>query len=197
VVKSFSVHVYVEGGGPARGGDLAGECRKGFSALLEKATGRKVGITACGGRNQAYAAFATAVRQRKYDLAVLLVDSEEVVRAKDPWAHLEQRDKWARLEAPVHLMVVCMEAWLLADHEALRGHFGAAFDDGKIPKWPKLWEIDKDTLNRALDDATKGRKKGGAYDKGRDSFKILERVDPAKIERCPHAQALFARLKKA
>jgi len=45
-VKPFSVHVYVEGGGPARGGDLADECRKGFSTLFEKATGRRIGILA-------------------------------------------------------------------------------------------------------------------------------------------------------
>jgi Domain of unknown function (DUF4276) len=197
VVKPFSVHVYVEGGGPTRSGDLADECRKGFSTLFAKATGRRIGITACDGRNQAYDAFATAVRQRKYDLAILLVDSEEVVRAKDPWTHLHLRDKkWEPLEAPAHLMVVCMEAWLLADHEALRAHFGNAFDAGKIPKWPKLWEVNKDALYGALKEATKERTKGGPYDKGRDSFKILARVDPAKLEACAHAKALFDELKR-
>ena len=55
--------------------------------------------------------------------------------------------------------------------------------------------MDKDALYRALKDATKGRKKGGAYDKGRDSFKILARVDPKKLE-CPHAKGLFEDLKK-
>jgi hypothetical protein len=196
VVKPFSVHVYVEGGGPTRGGDLAGECRKGFSALLEKATGRRVGITACGGRNQAYDAFATAVRQRKYDLAVLLVDSEEAVRAKDSWSHLQLRDKWTPLEAPAHLMVVCMEAWLLADHDALRAHFGSSFEAGRIPKWPRLWEVDKDALYGALTDATKDREKGGPYGKGRDSFKILARVDPKKLEACAHAKGLFDELRR-
>jgi hypothetical protein len=113
VVKPFSVQVYVEGGGPTRSGDLADECRRGFSTLFEKATGRRIGITACGGRNQAYDAFATAVRTGRHDLAILVVDSE----------------------------------------------------------------------------------KGGPYDKGRDSFKVLARVDPKKLEACAHAKALFVELK--
>jgi Domain of unknown function (DUF4276) len=193
-VRTPSVQVYVEGGGPTRGGDLAGECRRGFGTLFEKATGRRVGITACGGRNQAYDAFATAVRQRKYDLAILLVDSEDLVTEREAWAHLARRDGWAPLEAPAHLMVVCMEAWLLADRQALRDHFGSTFDPARIPKWPKLWEVDKETLYRALRDATKDRKKGGPYDKGRDSFTILARVDPQKLA-CPRAKALFDALR--
>jgi hypothetical protein len=195
VVKPFSVHVYVKGGGPAHGGDLAGECRKGFSALFEKAIGRRVGITACGGRNQTYDAFATAVRQGKYDLAILLVDSEEVVVAKDAWTHLQQRDRWPPLDAPAHLMVVCMEAWLLADHDALRAHFGNAFDDRKIPKWPKLWAVDRHTLLDKLEEATRERK-GGHYGKGRDSFTILRHVDPKKLEACAHAKGLFDELRR-
>jgi hypothetical protein len=193
VVKPFTVHVYVEGGGPVRGGDLASECRKGFSALFEKATGRRIGITACGSRNDAYDAFATAVRQGKYDLAILLVDSEEVVRATDPWKHLEISDRWTRLDAP--LMVVCMEAWLLADGEALRKHFGSTFKAGRLPVWQKHWEVNKKTLLAALKDATKDRPMG-PYDKGRDSFKILEHVDPKKLEACAHARSLFDELRK-
>lgn len=197
MVKPIRVQVYVEGGGPTRGGDLADECRRGFSSLFEKAIGRRIGITACGSRNQAYDLFAIAVRQHKYDLAILLVDSEETVSAKDPWTHLHHRDTWEPLDSPAHLMVVCMEAWLLADSEALRAHFGKAFDAEKIQKWPKLWEVNKGALYDALKAATKGRdaKKGGPYDKGRDSFKVLARVDPKKLEACPHARSLFAELR--
>jgi hypothetical protein len=194
-VKTPQVQVYVEGGGPARGGDLATECRRAFGALLEKAIGRRVGITACGGRYQTYDAFATAVSQRKYDVAILLVDSEELVGARDPWEHLRARDRWQPVPAPAHLMVVCTEAWLLADHDALRAHFGAAFDDGKIPKWPRLWEVSKEGLYMALKDSTKSRR-GGPYDKGRDSFKVLALVDPRRVESCPHARSFFEDLRR-
>jgi Domain of unknown function (DUF4276) len=155
--RPLSVQVYVEGGGPTRGGDLAGECRRGFSVLFERATGRKVGITACGGRNQAYDLF----------------------------------------EAPAHLMVVCMEAWLLADPEALGKHFGKDFDASKLTKWTALWQVPKDALDRALHDATKDRdrRKGGPYDEGRDSFKILAHVRHEKLETCPYAKALFDELR--
>ncbi len=47
MVKPLRIQVYVEGGGPTRSGDLADECRKGFSSLFAKATGRRIGITAC------------------------------------------------------------------------------------------------------------------------------------------------------
>jgi Domain of unknown function (DUF4276) len=196
-VKPLQVCVYVEGGGDTRSGDLATDCKIAFSALLERATGRKLKIIPCGGRGQAYRAFAIAVAQCKYDLAILLVDSEEVPRAESAWAHLQRRDEWAPLDAPAHLMVVCMEAWLLADHGALREHFGNDFDEDKIPKWPKLWEVNKQAIYGALENATKGRdrKKGGPYGKGRDSFKILKLVDPKKLEACPHANALFEDLR--
>ncbi len=196
-MRPLRIQVYVEGGGPTRRGDLADECRKGFGTLLERAIGRRVGITACGGRNQAYDAFATAVRQRRHDVAVLLVDSEEIPRAGDPWEHLRQRDGWEPIEAPAHLMVACMEAWLLADQEALRAHFGTTFEEEKIPKWPKLWKVPKEDLYKVLRDATKDRKQGGPYDKGRDSFKVLARVDPRRIEGCPHAKAFFDALREA
>ena len=54
-------------------------------------------------------------------------------------------------------------------------------------------------LQAALRDATKtrDRKKGGPYDKGRDSFKVLARVDPSKVEDCTHAKALFEELRAA
>ena len=192
-MKPLQVCVYVEGGGDTRSGDLATDCKIGFSALFEKATGRRLKIVPCGGRGEAYKAFAIAVKQGKHDLAILLVDSEELVGAGGAWAHLQRRDRWAPLEAPAHLMVACMEAWLLADRDALRAHFGDAFDEGRLPKWPKLWDVNKDALYDALENATKDRdrKRGGPYGKGRDSFKILARVDPKKLEACPHAKALF------
>ncbi len=196
MVKPFQVCVYVEGGGDTKSCDLATECKIGFGALLEKATGgHRLKIVPCGGRSQAYRAFSIAVKQRKYDLAVLLVDSEDPVGARTPWAHLKARDDWEPLDAPAHLMVTCMEAWLVADHDALRTHFKNAFDAEKFPKWQKLWEVDRHTLLDKLKDATRQRK-GGPYGKGPDSFKILKHVDPRKLEACPHAKALFDDLKK-
>jgi len=190
------VQIYVEGGGDRRSGDLATECRKAFSTLIERAVGSRVAVTACGGRNQAYDACATAVRKGGDALAILLVDSEELLSADDAWQHLTQRDRWERLSAPAFLMVVATETWLLADHDALYSVFGEGFKEDKIPKWPELEKVEKPALRRALDDAVRGCSKGKYGYEKRHCFAVLEKVDCAKLElACPHAKAFFDHLR--
>lgn len=187
------VKVYVEGGGSERGGDLATECRRAFGAVFHNATGTNFKVVACGGRGSAYDAFRVALSRS--EPAVLLVDSEEPVTATDAWTHLAQRvgDGWDRLDGQAHLMVVCMESWLVADKAALAKHFGPGFKEDKIPKWPDIEQVEKRALFAALKTATKESRKG-EYAKGRDSFKVLEHIDPAKLTG-HHAQALFTCLR--
>jgi len=105
--------LYVEGGGDHK--SLKINCRKGFRELFEKA-GFKGGmpeIVACGPRNEAFDDFKTAMATTKQDnYPVLLVDSEGPV-TKDPWSHLQERDKWPKPEGAqddqAQLMVQCME----------------------------------------------------------------------------------------
>ena len=196
------VRVYVEGGGDKRGGDLASECRRAFGALFSQflPTGRKPRIIACGGRNQAYDAFQTAVRQHPQDLVLLLVDSEDAVMGT-PWAHLDARDGWRRphgvSEDHAHLMVRCMEAWFIADREALARYFGSGFKGDRIPKWPDVERVPRERLFEALHDATR-ECRPGAYDKGRHSFKVLAGLRADAIRQAsPHAHRLFTTLARA
>jgi len=183
-----NVKIYVEGGGH-QNSRLSTECRKGFRLLLEKAgmRGQMPRIVACGGRKEAYDDFCTAVRARRSnELLFLLVDSEGPVDPRDSaWAHLKKQGAWIApagiSDEAVHLMVQCMEAWLVADQTALSAYFGPGFQLSALPKSPNIESIPKRDLLAALDDATRTTRKG-RYRKGEHSFAILALIDPAKLK---------------
>jgi len=138
--KPESVHLYVEGGGDQA--VLHDELRRGFRAFLLKAgcRGNMPRIVACGGRNQAFDSFQTALNTG--DKAVLLVDSEELVDVafQSAWKHFEEREgdkHWVKpanaSDDDVHLMVCCMESWFLADRDALVKFFGQGFNEKALP----------------------------------------------------------------
>lgn len=179
--------LYVEGGGDTN--FLRTACRRGFSEFLKKAgfDGHMPRIVACGGRQDAYDAFCTA--RRNGEPAMLLVDSEEPVAGTQlPWQHLLNRhgDKWVQpAEANnehCHLMVQCMEAWLLADWQALQKFFGQGFNANALPTIVNSIEgIAKQQVYQALASATKDCKTKAPYGKGEHSFKLLALIEPTKV----------------
>lgn len=179
--------LYVEGGGDAK--DLRSECRRAFQQLLVKAGlgGRMPRIVACGSRQQTLDDFAMAMRDREGGAGCLvLVDSEGPVNAASSWTHLERQvaGAWARpagvAEEQGHLMVQCMESWLLADRQALAKFFGQGFGDKALPGNPNIEEVSKRDLFAGLAAASK-RSKNGAYRKGAHSFQLLASLDVAKV----------------
>lgn len=191
-----AIKLFVEGGGHSR--TLRVACREGFAEFLKKVglQGSMPRIVACGSRGVAYSDFCTAVANGQP--ALLLVDSEAPVAAqhqlgdgKDqwmPWAHLAQRqsDGWTKPNGTddndCHLMVQCMEGWLLADRQTLQSFFGKGFRPGALPAPSRPIEgVDKDTLYQALKAATASCKTKAEYDKGEHSFKLLARIDPQKV----------------
>lgn len=137
-----TLHLYVEGGGnEGKRRGLKPECRRGFREFLLKADfdGRMPRIVACGSRGEAFDSFTTACSQGI--AAALLVDSEGVV-TKAPVDHLKDRDKWDISNdvdhGCIHLMVQCMENWLLADKEALAAYFGHGFRANALPANPRV-----------------------------------------------------------
>ena len=91
-------------------------------------------------------------------------------------------------EGNAHLMVQCMEAWLVADPDALAAHFGNGFRNAALPADPNIEQVSKDDLLAGLADAIRGTK-ARRYDKGRHSFTLLEEVNPARVEQAsPHAR---------
>lgn len=151
-------------------------------------------IVACGPRSEAYKRFRRAFAARQPDdFVVLLVDSERPVRLPHTWQHLAAPpDKWdtpaGAGEDNAHLMVQCMEAWLIADPDALAEHFGSEFRKSALPSNQNVEQVSKNDLLARLDGAIRGTKHG-RYHKGRHSFTLLERIDPARVEEAsPHAR---------
>ena len=173
--------VYVEGGGRR---SLNRQCRRAFRIFFDKAgiASANIVVEARGPRGEAYTAFRSDSDRslRK----ILLVDAEGPVTAQTAWGHLQQSDGWTRpigaTDEQCHLMVEVMESWFLADKEALQAYFGQGFRMSSLPANPKIEQIPKQDVERGLDGATQGTRKG-RYNKGAHSFEILESLDPAKV----------------
>ncbi|HMM44020.1 MAG TPA: DUF4276 family protein [Candidatus Macondimonas sp.] len=205
--------LYVEGGGDAK--SLQIECRRGFREFLEKAglKGKMPGITACGGRRQAYDDYRVALKSG--ESAALLVDSEAPVVLEhqqpedqflkwQPWRHLKARhgDDWDKpanaLDTDCHLMVQIMESWFLADRDAIKAFFGQDFNENALPSADRPIEsLAKNDVYDALRRATQNCKTKAKYGKGEHSFKLLAKIDPAKVVAAsPWAQRFVEELKK-
>lgn len=152
----------------------------------------------CGSRGDTYKAFRAATRTYPAACVVLLVDSEGPVD-KTPWAYLKNRpeDGWDSLgtdNTNCHLMVQTMEAWFIADLDALHQYYGPGFQESAIPKNLRVEEIDKLTLKSSLETATRNTRKG-KYHKTRHASHLLERLDVNKVRQAaPHCDRLFVTL---
>ena len=195
----MSVRLYVEGGGSTR--KQQRDLRRAFTELIDKAglSGRMPKVIASGSREAAYNDFRKS-HQRANTTALLLVDSEGPVTAKSPWLHLKNRDRWERppnsADTQCHLMVQVMESWFLADREALAEYYGSGFGSSVIPQWQDIEQVPKTDVSDKLEQATRNTGKG-RYHKGRHSFELLRRIDPAKVaEASPHAKRFVNALRE-
>lgn len=197
----MTVTVYVEGGGNNK--DTTTRCRAGFSEYCKNVAplNPRPRIVACGGRRQAFERFKTEVlRSKEGDLCVLLVDSEGPVgTTMTPKAHLEARDG-SRLPVSethkVFLMVQAMEAWFLADRDALAAYYGTGFRRQSLPGDERhIEEIPKNDLEPCLVNATRDTQKG-RYHKSRHGFALLALINPGKVQAgSPHAEAFHSFLR--
>jgi Domain of unknown function (DUF4276) len=192
------IRIYWEGG---KTKDLL---RKGMNGFLQglRNTARSNRISwnliACGSRDSAYKDFVMALNTFPDAFNVLLVDSDSLV-ALPPWRHLRQNNGWEIAEEydpQCHLMAQAMEAWLIADVEALRKYYGLDFNANSIPGNANVEQIDKNQLARALDDATRKTQKG-KYHKIKHACEILQKLDVAKVRKAAfHCERLFKTLEE-
>jgi hypothetical protein len=161
-------------------------------------------VIACGGRQAAYDAYVDALANEPEVCNLVLVDAEEPIGiAVAPWAHLRQRpgDGWAKPagadDSHSQMMVVCMEAWFLADRAGLKRHFGGDLDDTKLPPPDQAETRTKASIDSALRQATRNTP-AKEYRRIRDGAKLLAQVDPTTVRRhCKWCDRLFAALATA
>lgn len=196
------IRIYVEGGGDDN--DTKALLRQGFNHFfrdlvkIARSNQIKWKVVPCGSRNNAFRNFKTALETHPNAFIVLLVDSEAPVKANRlPWEHLKLRDNWDSPNVDdtyCHLMVQSMEAWFIADIEALRKYYGQGFKENTIPKNSKVENIRKEllepTLNAAISNTNKPK-----YKKIEHAAKLLEMVDVDKVCKASyHCDRLFITL---
>ena len=163
-----------------------------------------------GSRNGAYWNFINAVKRADaVTLCVLLVDSEEGLTPESPVAadetpaharqrkladakvrrdHVVARDRWDLSDVPperVHLMVRCMETWIVADSQQLKVYYGKNFHDKCLPTRANLEDEPKDDLSAKLARATKDTTKL-EYTKINHAGKLLGQIHADHVTaRCP------------
>lgn len=192
------IRLYIEGAGKSH---EAIRLRKGFRIFLDPLyqLARRNGfkfhepITCCDGPNT-YKDFKAAYGRHKDAMIFLLVDAEEAVaKGVSPWVHLKC-DSLGLDDSHCHLMVQTMEAWLIADKDALANFYQKDFNRNALPQNPRVEEIPKKDLFDGLHDATAKTKKG-RYHKTLHAPEILKRLDVAKVRQAaPHCERLFKTL---
>ena len=114
-----------------------------------------------------------------------------------PRAHLYARDRWDLADVDdraVHLMVQTMEAWIVADADALSSYYGQRFNERALPRAADLERVGKQDLENSLQRATAGTQKG-RYRKIAHASDLLKRIDPDTVKaRCRHCRRLFDEL---
>ena len=204
------IAIYLEGGGNTT--QEKAELRQGFEGLFraEKLFSREKHLSLrfvpCGGRKEAHDAFTNALNSNPERVNALLVDSEVAIAlvstdrphdAEVRVAHLRNRqgsgdpqegDGWTlpnvRPER-IHLMVQCMEAWIVSDPEALKDFYKQNFKPNRLPARPNLEEEPKSDIYSKLDAATRDTQKG-TYRKIKHASELLQLIHPDKVaRRCP------------
>ena len=198
--------LYVEGGGDSA--DQKAQLRAGFDGLFKSAKelarthGVSFRIVCAGDRNSAHGAYLNA--KKNTDFALLLVDSEDEFPSnakpigKERIAFLTKRDGWWFPEEDaeqVHLMVRCMETWIIADAKALADFYGAKFDESQLPRRTNLEDEPKVDIQSKLRLATRNSSKG-EYRKLAHASKLLSQLNADLLaSKCSHFEIVMKALK--
>ena len=181
-------HLYIEGG-ESKEDQI--RCRESSRKLLEKAgfLGKLPRLSACGGRESAFADFKIAYGKcRIGDYVAMLIDSEDpVIDLEKNWDHLKHRDKWDKpagaMEEQVLFMTTCMETWIVADRAALQEHYGHKLQENALPPLNDLENRSRHDVQDGLVHAT--RQCSNAYAKEKRSFEVLRMLDPSALNSLP------------
>jgi hypothetical protein len=193
------VRIHIEGGGDSMSQrtPLRKGFRKFFKELVNGTKSKKIEwtIIMCGTRNHAFRDFKNALESHPDAFNVLLVDAEARVTKNSPWEHLKLRDNWDKPtgvnDDNCHLMVQTMEAWFIADIDALKTYYRQGFKVSGIPKTPHVETIAKDDLERIIKIATANTSKK-EYHKINHASELLGKIDANKVRQAsPYCDRIF------
>lgn len=138
-----------------------------------------MGFLLIAGKATAEADFRTAQKEHRDALNILLKDSE---------------GSSFQIHESVFWMVQLMEAWFLADPDALEHFYGQGFRRNALKPNPKVEEIPKDDVLDSIKEAVRKTKKE-RYHKTQHAPRILESLDPTKVRKAaPNCDRLFREL---
>lgn len=184
----MKARIYIEGGGDSK--ELHTRCREGFRQLFDKCgfQGRMPRLVACGGREATFDDFKTAHRSSvgtgEVEYVAMLVDSEvPVADVERTWDHLAAHDGWHKPEESdndqVLFMTTCMETWITADRKALKAYYSKGLRERMLPELLDMESRGRKDVQNALARATEACKRN--YRKGRQSFEVLAKLEPATL----------------
>jgi hypothetical protein len=169
--------------------------REGFRVFfseLATALGRQPRLIA--GEATAIADFLTGLRKHPGALNILLIDSERPDDGKLFETICQPKGIDVRSRNRVFWMVQCMEAWFLADAEALRKYYGKEFRENAVLGNPRVEEISRKDVFEALKTATKDTSKG-PYHKTKHAPSLLKLIDAALVKQASaHCRRMFDRV---
>ena len=180
-----------------------------FKELYELAESKGIKILSImsGSRRDACENFLMSVESYPDAFNVLLVDSESPVsETHTPWEHLRSRkddqpwilDTQGLDDDCCHLMVPTMEAWFLADIDALSKFYNGGFKEDylrqKLASYQNLEQIPKYNITKWLRSATDETSQG-KYHKTQHVPKLLALLDVDKVRKAsPSCNRLFTTL---
>jgi hypothetical protein len=171
--------------------------REGFSEFFRELTaalGRAPKLIA--GKADPFRVFLLALETHPDALNILLIDSEGPDDGKLFETICQPKGIDARSRDHVFWMVQCMEAWFLADAQALRKYYGKEFREKAVPRNPKVEQIPKKNVIEALKTATKDTSKD-PYHKTRHAPYLLRAISPALVKQASgHCRRLFESVPK-
>ena len=172
--------------------------RPGFHAFLssvrDMAGHKRIGFQLVAGGNNPVDDFKDALQDHPSAFVVLLKDSEGPApdRLSDIVTPDGQQAPPVRFtDDQIHLMVQAMEAWFLADIDALSEYYGHGFRPDCLPGYPNVEKAPKDDVLAGLKDATAKTQKG-EYHKTKHAPDLLAGLDPQTVRRrAPACNRLF------
>lgn len=202
----MEVHIYFEGAKSRHVQGRDGNLKEGFRKFFDNLLGDSHFVTKlipCTDTWTTVKLFCAGVKRDSIKnhgvFQILLIDSD-VLGDNDPFKSVKSHDNWALSKKfkndHIHFMKECMEAWFLADKQALTRYYGDKFNMKALPSTIDIELISKSEIMSGLYTATQKTSKG-EYHKTKHAPGILKMLSPKSLtDKAAQCKRLFKTLEK-